>query len=118
MSTTPASAATNSFIDHVTVESAPGHPYGYTARVYATAYVRNGGRAPGSAVWYWTVQMTPAWYRNTMANYPGMQDQLLCHLAFATSKTSYNLDDWRPSVGYAATVNAKCNPGGGGTIWD
>ena len=50
------------------------------------------------------------------ANTPGMYDQFLCHWNFARfvdpSKRSWNLEPWRPAVGYRATVGALCNPGG------
>lgn len=38
-------------------------------------------------------------------------DQLVCHWFNANSwKTPWNLDSWRPDVGYDATVRAGCNP--------
>ena len=47
---------------------------------------------------------------------PGMHDQFLCHWNFARvvdpTKVSWNLEPWRPAVGYRATVSALCNPGG------
>jgi hypothetical protein len=50
------------------------------------------------------------------ANTPGMYDQFRCHWQFARiadpNKASWNLEPWRPAVGYAATVAAQCNPGG------
>lgn len=46
----------------------------------------------------------------------GMYDQFLCHWNYARvvepDKPSWNLEPWRPAVGYAATVAALCNPGG------
>ena len=46
----------------------------------------------------------------------GMYDQFLCHWNFARvvepAKPSWNLEPWRPAVGYSATVAALCNPGG------
>jgi hypothetical protein len=53
-----------------------------------------------------------------------MRDQLICHeqwvAIWSPSKSTWNLDEWRPDVSYAATVNAKCNSGqpGGGKIID
>jgi hypothetical protein len=48
------------------------------------------------------------------ANTPGMFDQFLCHWNFARlidpHKTSWDLEPWRPAVGYAATVAAGCDP--------
>lgn len=46
----------------------------------------------------------------------GMYDQFLCHWNYARvvepDKPSWNLEPWRPAVGYNATVAALCNPGG------
>ncbi|MGW0249270.1 DUF2599 domain-containing protein [Nocardia goodfellowii] len=50
------------------------------------------------------------------AETPGMRDQFLCHWVWARlvqpNKPSWNLEPWRPAVGYQATVDASCNPGG------
>lgn len=50
------------------------------------------------------------------AGTPGMRDQFLCHFVWARAvvpnKESWNLEPWRPDVGYQATVQANCNPGG------
>ncbi|MEU8898583.1 DUF2599 domain-containing protein [Nocardia sp. NPDC048505] len=50
------------------------------------------------------------------ANSPGMRDQFICHWVWARlvqpDKPSWNLEPWRPAVGYQATVDASCNPGG------
>ncbi|MGW5381919.1 DUF2599 domain-containing protein [Nocardia sp. NPDC003963] len=50
------------------------------------------------------------------ADTPGMWDQFRCHWEWARliapDKPSWNLEPWRPSVGYDATVDAACNPGG------
>ncbi|MEV6257628.1 DUF2599 domain-containing protein [Nocardia sp. NPDC051929] len=50
------------------------------------------------------------------ADAPGMRDQFVCHWAWARlvqpDKPSWNLEPWRPAVGYQATVEARCNPGG------
>ncbi|MGW5216730.1 DUF2599 domain-containing protein [Nocardia sp. NPDC004085] len=50
------------------------------------------------------------------AEAPGMRDQFICHWAWARlvqpDKPSWNLEPWRPAVGYQATVEARCNPGG------
>ncbi|MGK8524124.1 DUF2599 domain-containing protein [Nocardia asteroides] len=54
--------------------------------------------------------------RSADADTPGMRDQFLCHWAWARlvqpDKPSWNLEPWRPAVGYPATVEARCNPGG------
>lgn len=44
------------------------------------------------------------------ANTHGMRHQPICHLAIADSKPEWNLDPFRPDVGYAARVAAGCNP--------
>ncbi|MEV0296884.1 DUF2599 domain-containing protein [Nocardia sp. NPDC050710] len=50
------------------------------------------------------------------AQTPGMRDQFICHWEWARlvqpNKPSWNLEPWRPAVGYQATVAASCNPGG------
>jgi hypothetical protein len=50
------------------------------------------------------------------ADTPGMRDQFVCHWIWARmvqpNKESWNLEPWRPAVGYQATVQASCNPGG------
>lgn len=44
------------------------------------------------------------------ANNGGMINQLTCHLAIARDKETWNLEPWRPYVGYDKTVSAGCNP--------
>jgi len=50
------------------------------------------------------------------ADTPGMRDQLYCHWDWAPlvqpDKPTWDLEPWRPDVGYDATVQALCNPGG------
>lgn len=50
------------------------------------------------------------------ADTPGMRDQFVCHWVWARlvarDKPTWNLEPWRPNVGYDATVEAACNPGG------
>lgn len=50
------------------------------------------------------------------ADTPGMWDQFRCHWDWARlvapDKPTWNLEPWRPPVGYDATVGAACNPGG------
>jgi hypothetical protein len=54
-------------------------------------------------------------------NVDGMRDQYICHQQVVAvrypNKATWNLDEWRPNVSYAQTVNARCNPGGS-VIWD
>lgn len=50
------------------------------------------------------------------ADTPGMWEQFRCHWDWARlvapDKPTWNLEPWRPPVGYDATVEAACNPGG------
>jgi Protein of unknown function (DUF2599) len=39
----------------------------------------------------------------------GMINQLVCHLVIARNKEEWNLDPWRPYVGYHNTEAAGCN---------
>lgn len=43
-------------------------------------------------------------------NTQGMKDQYKCHAFNAQSKSRWNLDTWRPNVGYTQTVLKLCNP--------
>lgn len=43
-------------------------------------------------------------------NLDGMHDQYWCHANFAKTKNEWNLEPYRPNVGYNATVAAHCNP--------
>ncbi|MGO2752122.1 MAG: DUF2599 domain-containing protein [Pseudoclavibacter sp.] len=50
--------------------------------------------------------LVPSAYRGTKYH-----DQLVCHWGNAGYfKVPWNLDSWRPNVGYPATVAAACNP--------
>lgn len=42
-------------------------------------------------------------------NTHGLRHQLICHLAIARDKPQWNLEPWRPDVGYAKTLEASCN---------
>ncbi|MCL1898320.1 MAG: DUF2599 domain-containing protein, partial [Micrococcales bacterium] len=44
------------------------------------------------------------------ADLPTMHNQLTCHGLGAPDKSSWNLEPWRPDVGLAATILARCNP--------
>jgi Protein of unknown function (DUF2599) len=39
-----------------------------------------------------------------------LTDQLRCHAVYASLKPWWNLEAWRPDVGYRRTVLALCNP--------
>jgi len=70
--------------------------------------------APGH-VWHRMPRSTglPPYYALVPSTYEGRkyQDQLVCHWANAGYlKVPWNLESWRPDVGYTATVLAGCNP--------
>lgn len=44
------------------------------------------------------------------SNENGMKDQFHCYNDFASAKRPWNLEPWRPDVGYASTIAAGCNP--------
>jgi hypothetical protein len=44
------------------------------------------------------------------SNTHGLRHQLICHLAIARDKPEWNIEPWRPDVGYARTLAAGCNP--------
>jgi len=62
-------------------------------------------RAAGEAAWAEVLRAEPA------ADTPGMEDQLICHVQFASAKPVFHLEPWRPAVGYLRTLVAGCNPG-------
>ncbi|MFD9959478.1 DUF2599 domain-containing protein [Amycolatopsis sp. NPDC058986] len=84
-------------------------PKGPRLAVFPTEYGRR--QAPASErlnAWNEVVKLAPA------ANHTNMRDQFLCHYDFARisepDKPSWNLEQWRPDVGYTRTVLARCNP--------
>ncbi|WP_225730079.1 MULTISPECIES: DUF2599 domain-containing protein [unclassified Nocardia] len=84
---------------------------GRRLRVYPTIAGRE-DTWPGAdeRAWQEVLAMAPD------ADTPGMRDQFVCHWVWARmvmpNKESWNLEPWRPAVGYEATVAAQCNPGG------
>lgn len=68
--------------------------------------------APGADQLAWAEVLAA----DATADSPGMFDQFRCHWVWARmvapDKPSWNLEPWRPDVGYPATVSANCNPGG------
>lgn len=50
------------------------------------------------------------WRALSGSQYNSMLNQLKCHAYFADSKYQWNLDAWRPDVGFWSTVRAYCNP--------
>lgn len=75
---------------------------------YLVAPTRTGRLAGGES-------LNLAW-RQTVAqgvpNRPGLKQQFLCHplSVVARAKSTWNLEDWRPTVGLTRTMLAGCNP--------
>jgi hypothetical protein len=46
----------------------------------------------------------------TTAIRQSLDNQLRCHADFAPRKPLWDLESWRPNVGFAATVEHLCNP--------
>jgi hypothetical protein len=89
-------------------------PYGWQLHVRPTGLTRqlggeSSGYATGSAAW----NELHALYHNAglCCNLNGMRDQFICHVMFVPLKDTYNIEEWRPDVGFPATVAAQCNPG-------
>jgi Protein of unknown function (DUF2599) len=99
-------------IDHATWVH---HAEGWTLQVTPTGWQRFwNGYWPASAGW----DELYSKYRNLglNTNLQGMRDQYICHVQIvsvrAPNRPTWNLDEWRPNVGYVQTINSSCNPGG------
>ena len=101
------SASAAQLIDHVHWGTTG---QGAQLQVFPTAAGRTAPGADSTRAWAEILADAPT------ADTPGMREQFLCHWTFARvvdpAKPSWNLEPWRPAVGYAATVAASCNPGG------
>lgn len=92
--------------------------YGYTLKVTPTGWSRSLAGAYLAGVYgFRELQAKTGGSLNT--NVDGMRDQYICHQQVVAvrspRKPTWNLDEWRPNVSYAQTVNASCNPGG--PVW-
>lgn len=100
-------------IDHATWV-----PYsdGWTLQVYPTGWARFNAGSHLVGSYAWDELYTKYQNHGLTKNLNGMRDQLICHEEFVAvykpGKESWNLDEWRPDVGYPETVNTGCNPGG------
>ncbi|WP_433492917.1 DUF2599 domain-containing protein [Nocardia grenadensis] len=120
--TVPASATTGTLRPTPTVDPYAGQPLidhlewtenaaGPRLMVHPTRAGRD-TTYPGADIRAWQEIRTA----DPAADTPGMWDQFRCHWEWARlvapDKPTWNLEPWRPSVGYDATVDAACNPGG------
>ncbi|MGH3770252.1 MAG: DUF2599 domain-containing protein [Pseudonocardiaceae bacterium] len=92
---------------------------GFTLQVTPTAWARKqrGSHDAGEAGWDELYSKYKNEGRGIKKNKQGMRDQYICHQEFVTirdpGKATWNLDEYRPHVGYFRTVVASCNPGVG-----
>lgn len=92
------------------------HTEGWTFAVTPTFWARMnaGSYSAGAAGWDELYDR----YRNSglNTNLNGMRDQYICHQVFVAvrdpGRATWNIDEWRPDVGWFQTVNSQCNPGG------
>jgi hypothetical protein len=95
--------------------------YGWTLEVTPTTWARAQAGSYLVGTYDWNELYSK--YKNSglNTNLNGMRDQLICHqvvvAVVSPTKATWNLDEWRPDVGYVQTVNSRCNPGGS-VIWD
>ncbi|NNH05867.1 DUF2599 domain-containing protein [Cellulomonas fimi] len=77
---------------------------GESLAVTPTAWARASGAAAERLTWTQLVALEPR------ADSPTMRDQLSCHQLGAPDKATWNLEPWRPDVGWLSVVAARCNP--------
>ncbi len=111
------------FIDLVKSANWVEHDEGWTLEVVPTGWARaHSFSRPsisylvGSLGWDELYDKYKDEGRGIKTNLGGMRDQWICHQQLvgvrAPRKETWNLDEWRPDVGYIETVNTQCNPGG------
>jgi hypothetical protein len=89
--------------------------YGRTLAVTPTTWARlqAGGYLPGVAGWHELYDKYKD--KGLTNNLDSMENQYICHQQFVAirspRKPTWDLDEWRPDVGYPKTVAAQCNPG-------
>ncbi|MFD6165820.1 DUF2599 domain-containing protein [Oerskovia sp. NPDC060287] len=77
---------------------------GRSLAVDPTPWARQSGLVGEETAWAQLVASEPE------ADSSTMRDQFDCHALGATDKKTWNLEPWRPDVGFLATVAARCNP--------
>jgi hypothetical protein len=96
----------------------PNQTLNVTPTLWARAQA--GGYLPGVAGWNELYAKYKNVGRGIKRNLDGMRDQYICHQQVVAirlpTKSTWNLDEARPNLSYAATINASCNPGGPGII--
>ena len=79
---------------------------GRSLAVDPTPWARQSGLVGEETAWAQLVASEPEAGSRTM------RDQFDCHSLGATDKATWNLEPWRPDVGFLATAAARCNPTG------
>jgi hypothetical protein len=99
-------------LDMIQSASWEHHQQGWTLRVTPTTWARAnfGNPTAGDAGWAELYSKYKDKGRGIHTNINGMKDQFRCHVGFAFNKPTWDLDEWRPDVGYVKTVAARCNP--------
>ncbi|WP_200960570.1 DUF2599 domain-containing protein [Oerskovia sp. Root22] len=77
---------------------------GRSLAVDPTPWARQSGLVGEETAWAQLVASEPE------ADSSTMRDQFDCHALGATDKKTWNLEPWRPDVGFLATAAARCNP--------
>lgn len=115
-STFPVVADPYLFIDLINSATWVHHTEGFTLEVTPTTWARSFAGQYMIGVYDWSELYSKYKDKGLNTNLNGMRDQLICHQVFVAvrypGKSTWNLDEWRPDVGYVQTVNASCNPGG------
>lgn len=68
------------------------------------------GISTGPITWSWNTVVNKFSSSSNWYNAQGMQEQYQCHVNFAAAKNPWNLEPWRPAVGYIETTKKECNP--------
>lgn len=68
------------------------------------------GISTGPITWSWNTVVNKFSSSSNWSNAQGMQEQYQCHVNFAATKNPWNLEPWRPAVGYMETTKKECNP--------
>lgn len=72
----------------------------------------NPGASTASDTLVWNEVVAEASWTSNWSNEAALKEQFLCHAAGMSTewKDPWNLEPWRPVVGFAACVLARCNP--------
>jgi hypothetical protein len=86
-------------------------PEGYRLQVHPTVFGRTVGDRHSARALQQSIRLalpTPIGLSGSVTE--SLRNQLRCHAAFAPDKPVWDLETWRPDVGYLSTVLHACNP--------